>query len=298
MRKVVLTATIGGAMAFAAASTVHAQSADAPASMAVMPANGFFAGVGVNGNLVSPSSQSMYSQGISRVYTAGTLVANGAAGGPTNPNAPMTSSISPSAQLGYFQKFSDSPWMWGAKFNYNYINATSTANFVLVPQIGSFRSATTGVVTPFTGNVVIQSYQVTVNHQLGFVPFVGYSFDRSYIYGGIGPSLTQVDAKLNNTVGFASIGGVSNSITGTPTSYSSSQWLIGATFAVGATYFLTPSWFLDLGYAFTLTDFFNNTYSSPFTNTSSGSTTVGVLSGSYTGGVITHAITVSINRRF
>jgi hypothetical protein len=91
---------------------------------------------------------------------------------------------------------------------------------VLVPQIGSFRSATTGVVTPFTGNVVIQSYQVTVNHQLGFVPFVGYSFDRSYVYGGIGPSLTQVDAKLNNTVGFASIGGVSSSITGTPTSYS------------------------------------------------------------------------------
>ena len=88
------------------------------------------------------------------------------------------------------------------------------------------------------------------------------------------------------------------SITGTPTNYTSTQWLIGATFAAGATYYLSSSWFLDFGYSFTLTDLWNQTYASPFSNTWNGFTTSGILSGSYTGNVNTHALTLSINRRF
>jgi opacity protein-like surface antigen len=264
-----------------------------------MPASGFYVGAGVSANLVVPTNQTML-QGISNVFaTGGALAATGAAGGPTNPRPPNASTISPSAQLGYFQRLGDSPWLLGGKFTYNYIAATATDHFVAVPQIGSFATVPGGPVTAFTGNVVIRSYQITADHQFALVPHVGYTFDRSYLYVGAGPSLTRTEVKLNNVVGFANINGAAGtSITGAPTSYSSSQWLIGATLSAGATYFLTPSWFIDFGYAFTITDLWNTAYASAFANNTGGFQTAGVLSGSYTGGLNTHALTVSINRRF
>jgi opacity protein-like surface antigen len=293
MQNVFRALAIAGATAGFGASLAQAQSAVG------MPANGFYAGAGVSANLMVPTNQSMYSQGISNIFQGTTLAATGAAGGPSNPRPPNAATISPSAQLGYFQKLDNSRWLLGGKFTYNYINATATDHFVAVPQSGSFALVGGGPITAFTGNVVIQSYQITADHQFAFVPQVGYTFDRSFVYFGAGPSLTHTEVKLNNVVGFANINGAAGtSITGAPTSYSSSQWLIGATFAAGATYFLTPSWFIDFGYSFTLTDLWNSTYASPFTNTASGFNTVGVLSGNYGGGLNTHTLTVSINRRF
>lgn len=264
-----------------------------------MPASGFYVGAGVSANLVVPTNQTMFSQGISNVFQTGTLAATGAAGGPTNPHPPNASTISPSAQVGWFHKLGESRWMAGGKLTYNYIAATATDHFVAVPQSGSFSMVTGGPITSFTGNVVIRSYQITADHQFALVPHVGYTFDRSYLYVGAGPSLTRTEVKLNNVVGFANINGAAGtSITGAPTSYSSSQWLIGATLSAGATYFLTPSWFIDFGYAFTITDLWNTAYASAFANNTGGFQTAGVLSGSYTGGLNTHALTVSINRRF
>ena len=302
MHRGLVALAIAGTLAGVGPSIGHAQSPGAPANPGAadgVPASGFYGGVGVSANLVVPTRQTMFSQGVSNVFQSGALVANGAAGGPTNPHPPNASTISPSAQLGYFQRLSESRWLLGSKLTYNYIAATATDNFVAVPQGGSFAFVGGGPITSFTGNVVIRSYQITADHQFAFVPHVGFTLDRSYIYAGVGPSLTHTEVKLNNVVGFADInGGPGTSITGAPTNYSSSQWLIGATLAAGATYFLTPSWFIDFGYAFTITDLWNTAYASPFTNTASGYTTVGTLSGSYTGSLNTHALTVSINRRF
>jgi opacity protein-like surface antigen len=293
MRNTTRVLALAGTMTAAGLSAGHAQSADG------VPASGFYAGVGVSANLVVPTNQTMFSQGISNVFQNGALAATGAAGGPVNPHPPNASTISPSAQLGYFQRLSQSRWLLGGKFTYNYIAATTTDSFLRVPQSGSYALVGGGPVTSFTGNVTMRSYQITADHQFAFVPHVGFTFDRSYIYAGAGPSLTHTEVKLNNVVGFANINGAAGtSITGAPTTYTSSQWLIGATLAVGATYFLTPSWFVDFGYAFTITDLWNTAYASTFANTTSGFNTTGVLSGSYTGGLNTHALTVSINRRF
>jgi opacity protein-like surface antigen len=293
MRIRVSAAVFIAAMAGVCPSSGFAQSTDG------VPSRGFYIGGGISANLMVPTNQSMFSQGISNVSQGGVLAATGAAGGPSTPHPPNAFTISPSAQLGYFQRLDDSRWLVGGKFTYNYIGATSTDNFVAVPQRGSFTAIGGGPITSFNGNVVIQSYQITADHQFAFVPHVGMTFDRSFIYFGAGPSLTHTEVKLNNVVGFANINGAAGtSITGAPVSYSSSQWLIGATFAAGATYFLTPSWFIDMGYTFTLTDLWNTAYASPFTNNPSGFTTTGVLSGNFAGGLNTHALTVSINRRF
>ena len=302
MRNATLVLAIAGTMTTAGLSTGHAQSPGSPATPAAadgVPSSGFYGGIGVSANLVVPTNQTMFSQGVSNVFQNNTLAATGAAGGPVNPKPPNASTISPSAQLGYFQRLTDSRWLAGGKLTYNYIAATTTDHFLRVPQSGTFSLVGGGPVTSFTGNVTMRSYQITADHQFALVPYFGYTFDRSFVYFGAGPSLTRAEVKLNDVVGFANINGAAGtSITGAPTNYSTSQWLVGATLAVGATYFLTPSWFVDFGYAFTITDLWNTAYATQFANTTSGFNTAGVLSGSYTGSLNTHALTVSFNRRF
>ena len=187
MHRTLVALAIAGTMAGVGPSNGHAQSPDAGASGGV-PASGFYAGLGVSANLVVPTNQTMFSQGVSNVFQSGALVATGAAGGPTNPKPPNASTISPSAQLGYFQRLSESRWLLGGKLTYNYIAATVTDNFVAVPQSGSFAFVSGGPITSFTGNVVIRSYQITADHQFALVPYFGYTFDRSYVYFGAGPS--------------------------------------------------------------------------------------------------------------
>lgn len=288
---------VAGVMAGFCPSLAQAQTAGG------VPDSGFYAGAGINANLVVPTGQTIFMQGVSNIFQGGTLAAFGSAGGPTNPRPRTAATISPSAQLGYFQRLSESRWLLGGKLTYNYIAATATDHFVAVPQSGSYALVPGTTITSFTGNVVVRSYQITADHQVAFVPYAGYTFDRSYVYFGAGPSLTHTEVKLSDAVGFATINGAAGTnITGPPATYSSEQWLIGATLTAGATYFLTPSWFLDIDYSFTITDLWNSTFSSPFGHTGNafGTTyqTAGVLSGSYTGGLNTHALTVSINRRF
>lgn len=286
--------TAAMAMAATAGTTAGALAEEAVR----VPDSAFYAGIGVSANLLAATNQTMFAQGISNVTQGGVLAAYGAAGGPTNPRVPVSASVSPSAQVGWFSKLAEGPWMMGARLSYNYIGAKSSDDFLLVPQVGSYTLTGSGTLTGFTGNVFIRSYQISVDHQFALVPYAGYAFERSTLYFGVGPSLTRAQVTLADTVGFARINGVTQSITGTPTNYTSTQWLIGATFAAGATYYLSSSWFLDFGYSFTLTDLWNQTYASPFSNTWNGFTTSGILSGSYTGNVNTHALTLSINRRF
>jgi len=104
---------------------------------------------------------------------------------------------------------------------------------------------------------------------------------RTYNY--IAATATDHFVAMPQSASFALVGG------GSSTSF---------TFNVGAAYFLTSSWFVDVGYAFTLTDLWNSTYASSFTNDTGAFQTAGILSGSSTGGLNTHALTVSINRRF
>lgn len=128
--------------------------------------------------------------------------------------------------------------------------------------------------------------------------FIGRSFERSFVYAGIGPSLAQTQTDLKGVIGFASINGVTTNITGAPTSLSSSQWVIGGAATAGMTWFLDKSWFVDLNYSASLIQNRTIGYSGAFANTNSGTTTNGVLSGYYTGSVFTHSVGFSINRAF
>jgi hypothetical protein len=293
---------VAGLIAAGGAANVQAQSPSwnaasgqsaSPAS--VMPRSALFVGLGGSYNSVDFGDQHIFAQGVSNIYQNGLLVAFGAAGGSTDPYLDARSTLAPTAQVGFFHHLGSSKWMWGAKFSYSYLEATSTAQNVTVPQAGSFTSNNSDT---FAGNVLIRAYQASIHHQMTLMPLVGRSFERGFVYFGAGPSLSQVQTNLDGVIGFADINGSHTNITGTPSNFSSSPWVYGAAATIGATYFLDRSWFLDLNYAYARTKTGTSSFSGPFASTTSGYTDTGILSGTYSGEVITQSFTISINRAF
>lgn len=258
----------------------------------IVPGDGFFFGLGGSYNSVNFGNRDMYVQGVSNVYQGPTLVANGFASGTNNVNMPMQSTLAPDIQIGYFQHFGDSRWLWGTKFNYSYLGSTAAASSFLVPQAGSFTMGAT--VTPFTGNVPIGSFQTNVSHQMMWLAFLGHSFDAFSVYLGAGPSLSQIQTRYTNIAGFALLSGVP-SLIAPRDDYSTSGWVAGGAVSLGATYFFNPNWFLDFSYTYDATLSQTGSFSGPFTNTSQGYTTIGTLSGNSSGRLTTQSLNVSIN---
>lgn len=152
------------------------------------PRGFFFIGLGGSYNSIK-SDQELYSAGVSNVFSGGTLVAFGQAGGPADPFSDTKSTFAPEAQAGFFSPLGNSTWLWGAKFRYKYLGITSTNSLVDAPQTGSFTN--TGAApanTSFTGNVIIQQSQMRVDHELVFLGFLGQSFGNTSVYLGAGPA--------------------------------------------------------------------------------------------------------------
>ena len=232
--------------------------------------------------------------GTSNTYSGGVLVATGTAAG-TAHFMPSQGSFAPGAQLGYFQHFAGSNWLWGAKFNYSYLGTTAATSSVVLPQSGAFTSGgTTNAVYRQLAAVILIKPASTVKSSLPL--FIGRSFDRGFFYLGAGLTVSLTQTYLNGVTGFADINGAHTQITGTPTNLSSSGWVWGGAMQIGATYFLDPTWFLDLNYTYSMTANQTGSYEAPFTNSSM--TEVGTLSGNSTGRVIAQALTLSINKTF
>ncbi len=265
--------------------------ATAGAQSSNVPATAWFVGLGGSYNSVNFGTQDLTTLGTSNTYSGGALVATGSAAGPASVTMPQQNSFAPSAQFGYFGHFTDSNWLWGAKFAYSYLNTTATYPTLVVPQAGSFTMG--GTTTPFTGNALAGSYQTLIDSQMSFLLFAGRSFDNFALYLGVGPSLSQTQTRINGLVGFADINGMHTQITSTPTDFSTSQWAWGGAVSLGVTYFLTPSWFLDFSYTYDATAKQTSSYFAPFTNATGN----GTLSGTSAGTVATQAVTVTINAR-
>jgi hypothetical protein len=263
-----------------------------------LPESAFFGGLGGSYNSVGFVNQSTYGKGTSFTPPTGLQAAIiGSAAGSTDVNLETQSTLAPSIQAGYFQHFAYSRWMWGGKFSYSYLARSSSSSDQLIPQAGGFSQG--GVFTPFTGNYVVQSYRQTAIQQMSFMPFVGRSFDRSYVYLGAGPTLTQTKTSIDNITGFANINGVTTAITGLGNGayYSTRQWVWGGGAVVGATYFFDSTWFVDFSYTYSMTGNKTSDWGGPWSDTPLlGATRTGTNTGTSSGNVVTQAFTVTINK--
>ncbi|MFT0859876.1 hypothetical protein VRZ77_07290 [Ancylobacter sp. G4_0304] len=292
----IMAAVAGFADGPARAADVPAAAPATGAPESLVPASAFFIGAGGALNATRFTDQNLYAQGVSTISQNGVPIGAGYAGGNVDPGFDTEYSVSAAAQLGYFQHFQASDWLWGVKLTYNYLGTEAETGPIAVPQSGAFTGPSSA---SFTGNVVGGSYSSRVDNQFSLVPFIGRSFEKGFIYLGAGPTLSRVQYDFNNVVGFADINGVHYDITGAPSDFSSKDWVVGGEVIVGATYFLSQNWFLDLSYSYTVTGNISKGYSGPFSTTARGGfEDVGILSGNFSGASSTQSIMVSINRAF
>ena len=285
-----LALVLTGGMAFAQS---------APGSS--VPNRFVFGGIGATFAGTQFSTQSVYAKGTSNVYKNGALVQTGMADADPFPLTMGSDlNVGPVAQLGYMQRLGASAWMAGAKLNYAWLNQSSTRRDVLLPQFGGFTTVATGAYTPFTGNAYINQYKYAVRQQIALMPVAGYAFDRTYVYAGAGPTLTQTQTNIRQLVGFARINGTPTDVSGLPVDFNASSWVWGGAVTVGATFFITPEWFLDLNYMANWTASKKENYFAPFTNPNgaNGTNITGNLIGWSKGDSVTQGVTVTINRAF
>jgi hypothetical protein len=277
-------------------------------SHSYVPENAFFVNLGGSLNSVDFGEQDVIAVGTSVLTDGGVVVASGSAGPPSNtPDGTpiqMDTQISfgPQVQVGYFEHFGDSDWLWGFKCAYDYTGMTSTSRRPIFPQVGTFTEGVDPPV-PFTGNAVALSTQTEVAHQISFRPFIGQSFERAFVYVGGGPTVSRERAKISQLVGFADINGNRGDMSGAPQDFSTSSWVWGGSAEVGATYFLDHSWFIDCSYVLGITGKHAFDYSSTFSSTfvaSNGDVLDqnGTLVGNSSWNAITQGIGIRIGRAF
>lgn len=273
----------------------------------VVPSSGFFAGVGISRSYYNFSNLDSYSQGVSKGYS---LVYNsdyvGSASGSTNTGLLNgESNSSPAAQFGYFQRFAKaSPWIWGVKATYAFLNAQAQSDKPLaVPQSGGYTPPYGAGQGHLTGNVIIKSITAKVNNQIGLLPLFGRMYRRGFFYLGGGPTWSQTIISNNDVDGTAV-----NEETGTLNSqtdrdrmnFSGSSWSVGWQVSAGATYFIDRSTFFDLSYSYAQTGYQSIPYSGNFRGIDYrvGTINEGTLSGNTNGAIANQSIVLTINRKF
>ncbi|MES2586421.1 MAG: hypothetical protein V4536_05815 [Pseudomonadota bacterium] len=288
--------TIASAYLFVTLSCCVSLSSAEQVTTSFVPNSGAYIGLGFGANSTQFNNQQLQATGISTATNMSNgNVSTGTAGGPpVSIGMSSNNSISPSIQAGYFQKFQDSTYLWGAKFSYSYMGgSSSTTNRILIPQYGTYPSGAS-----FTGNAVAASYQKTIKNQISLIPYFGQSFDRSTIYFGVGPTISQVNTKINNLIGFADLNGVRTDVSGTPQSFSATQWVYGGAAMLGGTYFLDKAWFLDFSYSYAMTQNKTSNYYSTFDNPGTTTSYKGSLIGSSTGTATVQTIGLTVNKLF
>jgi hypothetical protein len=259
----------------------------------LVPDSAFFFGLGVNANSTQFQGQQVQAIGISTVTPPGSV---GSAGGPPlGVTMSPARSVTPAIQMGYFQKFQNSDYLWGVKLAYTYMGgATSTTSPISIPQYGTYPRG-----TPFTGYAVASSYQKTIQNQFSLIPNFGHAFERGTIYFGIGPTVSQSITKINDLVGYADIGrNPQTDVSGAPQSFSSSQWVYGGAAMIGGTYFIDRQWFLDFNYELNMTQNKTSNYFSTFNNPGRPLSYSGSLIGSSWGTSTTQSLSLTLNRAF
>jgi opacity protein-like surface antigen len=272
-----------------------------------VPFSGFFAGIGVSRSYYNFTNLDSYSQGVSKGYS---LVYRseytGAASGSTNTGLLNgASNSSPAAQLGYFQKFTKtSPWIWGVKATYAFLNAeTQSDKALLVPQSGGYTPPIGAGGGHLTGNVVIKQVTAKVNNQIGLLPIIGRSYKRGFFYLGGGPSWSQTIISNNGVDGTAvnvATGKIDSQTDRDRFNFTGTNWSVGWQATAGATYFIDSKTFFDLSYSYAQTGYQSIPYSANFRGVDirDGTLNEGTLSGNTNGAIANQSVILTINRRF
>ena len=277
-----------------------------PAPVAsIVPQSGFFLGLGATANSVNFDGQYVYGRGTSYTPAYSNAIGQlqppmvGTAAGGTGLTLDEKTALAPVIQGGYFTHLYGTPWMGGVKFSYSYLGINSAYNDLLIPQSGGFnrREFIPRLLETMSPNPTVRPSPTNCRsfHSLdnpSREALCTWEQDRRWP--------RQVTA-INRITGFADVIGIPTSVTGIGqgSDYSFGQWLWGVSGTVGATYFLTPSWFVDLNYTCSLTQNKSSNWGGTWSDTpASGNSRTGTNIGYSSGGLVTQAVSLTLNRAF
>ena len=261
---------------------------------------GFFIGVGGNYNSLR-IQQDSWGLGISSLYIDGVYNSTGIAQGNAAPFKNKSQNLAPEVQAGYLRNYNDSVY-YGIKFTYQYLGGIATNRDVYLPQTGVLTSAS-GTTSPMFGYAIADSVETTINHDMNLFALIGKQFGNKSIYLGGGPSLISLQSQNYNSIGYAIINGETLNVTGLVNYGSPTMWAWGGGAQIGASYFITPSWFIDASYTFSALGGRVSRHEQSFTNTSTMNgdnlLTTGILATKDTfKTALLQSVNVSINRMF
>lgn len=257
------------------------------------PQSALFIGAGGSYN-AAHIDQKLLTGGALDILDGGLSIASGALGGPAAPFDARDNRLAPLLQAGYFSHFPASPWLWGFKFNYQYVGAEVAQQGIVSPgqEVDGFVGQTF---------VSVGTSQVKLQHLFGLLPFIGASYGNGYIYGGGGPVLARTETNISGVGGFLEDGSGPLNLTGAPMNFSGNNWVWGGAAHVGFTYFFSSNWFIDLNYTFTRLQKANDDFVGPFTSSivvSNTFATSGTAAVSASDDITLHAVAVSVNTTF
>ncbi|WP_019218316.1 outer membrane protein [Legionella tunisiensis] len=199
--------------------------------------------------------------------------------------------FAPEGQLGYFQHFNGSQWLWGIEFLYQYSRAK-------IISYNRFQEPGTSInfINPsvnVTDEISISSIQTRVNDELMLPLFIGRSFINSFIYLGVGPSFFRtkhiVDASSDTVSGFYA---------GNINGFSNTKWVWGGAVQTGMAFYLNPTWFLKFNYSYAITDRYKANNSLSFSPEVNGGLNGGTVSFNTSQRLVAQEVAVSINKVF
>lgn len=253
-----------------------------PASSAPINKTGFFIGVGESYNSVSNNTTT-----IGTLSAVSGLPPLDVFSGTTKSSSRTHSSFAPEAQVGYFQHFPDSSWLWGIEFLYQYSHIktktygpANSLNLV-APNINTEDEINFGLV------------QTRVKNQFVLPAFIGRSFTNSFVYLGTGPAVLDTQRQVSS---------VSDNLSafylGTANGFSRKKWVWGGAVQAGLAYYLNPNWFLKLNYTYTVTGRYETNKTISFSPATNGGLNSGTASFSTSQRLTAQEAAISINRVF
>ncbi len=216
----------------------------------------FFLGLGGSYNALQVK-QNLYAIGVAN-YT-GSFEGSGVAQGPAGVFNGNESGLAPQVQAGVYKHFLDDN-LYGIKLSYQYLGNTTTHK--------DFTALQTGVVNGqvLVGNLLIQSAQTQINHELLLLPFIGHTFSQNQFYLGAGPALFGVHSNTNGVIGFANLFNSPTDVTGLPANFYNPAWVWGGAAQIGWAYHPSPDWRLDFSYTYAFSQQYDLNNSATFSN--------------------------------
>ncbi len=263
------------------------------------PETSIFLGIGLGISSVSYDTQYVYNLGLSRIYKNDELVAIGGADGPAIPDPTFSTSksLAPAGQIGFYSRYKNSNWIYGAKATYSFLNSYSNRKVLAIPQYGT---STDPSANSFDGTSY-NTYSIDAKNQFTFMPFIGRKYSEGYFYAGAGLGLTDVQVNVDDVVGYALLNGVETDISGEAQNFSDSKLGFGVALSAGVTYFLNNSLFLDLNYTYSRPNVAELDIASPYKNPAEGANELGfagTLIGSATRDISTNTVLLTLNWAF